>query len=146
MYSETQWPRLPWRGLVFVAPPLLFFIISVVRGYAEPYFLVMGAAILASVVVVGLAVTKVSVDREQVRIHVYGLPFRTVSLADVEQVSVRELRRLERVGFGSSTDTSVYNWCHLRRAVQFREIGKGVVRIGSLHPEELAAAITAPPT
>jgi len=139
MYSETQWPRF----VSWVLPPtvatvvILFFSLFAHSARSGLQFVPVYVAIA---VVRGLGITKVRVDEHELRIYVYGLRVRTVPLNKIEEVYLCDLRPWR---IGRSTGTSTYNSTGLRRGVGFRQIGKGIVRIGSRRPEELIAAITA---
>jgi hypothetical protein len=136
MYSETQRPRLlSWRLALFVVPLWAIGLAGV--GNIDLRLLLFSVALA---VIPATAILKVRVDAQRLRIRVYGVPIRTIPLDRIEGVVVRDLDGAQRHGW-STFSASTYNWAGLKHAVEFREVGKGRVRIGSRRPEQLASAL-----
>jgi hypothetical protein len=137
MYSETQRPRFfSWRLALFIVPIWGVGLAGIGNIDAR---LLLVCTLLAAIP--AAAVMKVSVDGGNLRIRVYGIPIRTTPLDRIDDVVVRDLSAAQEHAW-STFSAATYNWAGLRWAVEFREAGKGRVRIGTRTPDVLTQAIT----
>ena len=137
MYSETQRPRFfSWRLALFVVPIWAVGLAGI--GYIDGWLLLVCALLAA---VPAAAIMKVSVDNEKLRVRVYGIAIRTTPLERIGDVVVRDLSSAQQHAW-STFSAATYNWAGLPWAVEFREAGKGRVRIGTRDPDVLAKAIS----